>query len=162
MSETIMSNFTSIPNIVIMITSVIIGVIGVKHALSGVYSKLKWVILIVAIFFIISIMQNFERKLYLIPLAVALLAIFLVNLLVDMGVIRKRDKYEEITLEKAEEKFTKAPSASNAAAEKIQEEYEEALEEKKKSGLVEPEPEVVDAEVVEEEPKGSDAGDAKK
>ena len=147
MTEAMMQNFT-IPHIVIMITSVIIGIVGVKHALSGSYRKLKWFVLIVAVFFVISMLRNIESKLYLIPMVLALLAIFIVELLVDQGLIEKRGDYEEMTLEKAEARFM-SPSGKGSLAE-IEREYEEARREKEEAGLLEPKPEIVDAEIVEE------------
>ncbi len=150
MSEALMQNFT-VPHIVIAITAVIIGIIGVKHALAGSYRKLKWFVLAVAFFFCVSLARNFETKLYLVPMVLALLAIFIVEMLVDHDIIKKRGNYEEMTLERAEAKFM-SPTGAGSITE-LQREYEESLKEKKKSGVVEPEPEVVDAEIVEEKPK---------
>ena len=110
--ENFMQNFTTV-NIIILISSIIIGVVCFRQSFSGIFVRYRWAVVIMAFAFTYEVATQDASHLHMLPFAIFLWAIFIVSQQILMGKREPKDADED-TLKEIE-KIRRKKKASNSS-----------------------------------------------
>ena len=112
MSDAFMENFTTV-NILILISSIIIGIYCLKMARCGIFVRYRWVVLIFAFGFTYEVATGDASHLHMLPFALFLWAMFVVSHQILMGKREPVDADEDTLAEI--EKIRQKKKVSNSS-----------------------------------------------
>ncbi|MCQ2551426.1 MAG: hypothetical protein MJ146_04485 [Clostridia bacterium] len=112
MLEAFMQNFTLI-NIIILVSSIFIGIYCLKMAKCGIFVKYRWVVLIFAFAFTYEVATGDASHLHMLPFALFLWAMFVVSYQILLGKREPIDADEDTLAEI--EKIRKRKKTTNSS-----------------------------------------------